>query len=164
MKTNVPSLGERQTAPRLTSAGKPPTGGWRYGIVLGVEPVVGPCDMLGAARQLPQPEAHESSPASKMSAAAEQPQVRIVPKQKVILIADDDAAIRESLAAVLRSEKYQVRLAENGRVAVREFLQGPPDLVLLDLNMPDTDGWRAFEVMARLAPYVPVAVITLHCG
>jgi CheY-like chemotaxis protein len=31
---------------------------------------------------------------------------------------------------------------------------------LLDLNMPDVDGWKAFEVMARLAPSVPVIVIT----
>lgn len=82
------------------------------------------------------------------------------PEQKVILVADDDAAIRESLAAVLQSEKYHVRLAENGRAAVREFLNGLPDLILLDLNMPDTDGWRAFEIMARLAPEVPVVVIT----
>lgn len=79
---------------------------------------------------------------------------------KTILVADDDAVLRESLAAVLRAEEFAVRLAENGRVAVREFLNGPPDLILLDLNMPDTDGWRAFEVMARLAPDVPVVVIT----
>ena len=81
-------------------------------------------------------------------------------QHKVILIADDDVAIRESLAAVLRSERFDVRLAENGRLAVRQFLDRPPDLILLDLNMPDTDGWRAFEIMARLAPYVPVIVIT----
>jgi len=79
---------------------------------------------------------------------------------KTILIADDDATLRESLAAVLKTEDYAVRLAENGRIAVRQFLDGPPDLILLDLNMPDTDGWRAFEVMARLAPDMPVVVIT----
>jgi len=77
-----------------------------------------------------------------------------------ILIADDDPSIRSSLAAVLRSENYEVRLAEDGRRAVQQFLEGPPDLILLDLKMPDTDGWKAFEVMARLAPSVPVIVIT----
>lgn len=87
-------------------------------------------------------------------------QSSIEQKQKVILVADDDAAIRESLAAVLRSEKFGVRLAENGRVAVQEFFNSPPDLVLLDLNMPEADGWHAFEIMARLAPSVPVIVIT----
>jgi len=81
-------------------------------------------------------------------------------KKKNILIADDDSTIRNSLAAVLQSDDYDVRLAENGRVAVRQFLQRQPDLILLDLNMPETDGWQAFEVMARLAPSVPVIVIT----
>lgn len=86
------------------------------------------------------------------------------PKQKTILIADDEINIRESLAVVLREENYTVRLAENGRVAVREFLDGPPALILLDLNMPDTDGWKAFDVIARLAPDVPVIVITARPG
>jgi DNA-binding response OmpR family regulator len=81
-------------------------------------------------------------------------------KKKSILIADDDPAIRHALGAVMQSENYDVRLAEDGRMAVRQFFEGPPDLILLDLNMPDTDGWQAFEVMARLAPYVPVIVIT----
>ena len=79
-------------------------------------------------------------------------------------IADDEINIRESLAAVLQEENYEVRLAENGRVAVREFLDGAPDLILLDLNMPDTDGWKAFDVIARLAPDVPVIVITARPG
>lgn len=86
------------------------------------------------------------------------------PARKSILIADDEINIRESLAAVLREENYTVRLAENGREAVREFLGGPPDLILLDLNMPDTDGWKAFDVIARLAPDMPVIVITARPG
>ena len=85
---------------------------------------------------------------------------RVSNERRTILIADDDDSLRESLAAVLRLENYEVRLAENGRIAVRQFLDGPPDLILLDLNMPDTNGWQAFEVMARLAPDVPVIVIT----
>ena len=84
--------------------------------------------------------------------------------KKTILIADDEINIRESLAVVLREENYTVRLAENGREAVREFLACPPDLILLDLNMPDTDGWKAFDVIARLAPDMPVIVITARPG
>ena len=95
-----------------------------------------------------------------MSTGPELARGRALPEPKTILIVDDDAAVRESLAAVLRSEKFDVWLAENGRLAVRQFLDGPPDLILLDLNMPDTDGWQAFEIMARLAPHVPVIVIT----
>ncbi len=84
--------------------------------------------------------------------------------RKTILIADDEINIRESLAVILREENYTVRLAENGREAVREFLAGSPDLILLDLNMPDTDGWKAFDVIARLAPDVPVIVVTARPG
>jgi CheY-like chemotaxis protein len=86
------------------------------------------------------------------------------PERKTILIVDDEVNIRESLATVLQEENYAVRLAENGRVAVREFLDGSPDLILLDLNMPDTDGWKAFDIIARLAPDVPVIVITARPG
>jgi DNA-binding response OmpR family regulator len=77
-----------------------------------------------------------------------------------ILVVDDDGSVRESLGAVLREEGYGVRLAESGRAGIRQLLEGPVDLVLLDLNMPDTNGWEAFEVMSRLAPQVPVIVIT----
>jgi two-component system response regulator MprA len=84
-------------------------------------------------------------------------------EKKTILIADDEINIRESLAAVLE-ENYSVRLAENGRAAVREFIEAKPDLILLDLNMPDTDGWKAFEVIARMAPDTPVIVITARHG
>ena len=86
-----------------------------------------------------------------------------LPEKKTILIADDEINTREALAAVLE-EKYSVRLAENGRAAVREFIEAKPDLILLDLNMPDIDGWMAFEVIARMAPDMPVIVITARPG
>lgn len=79
---------------------------------------------------------------------------------KSILVVDDDRTIRESLADVLKLEGYETRVAESGRVAVQQVLERAPDLILLDLNMPDTDGWQAFEIMARLVPSVPVVVIT----
>jgi DNA-binding response OmpR family regulator len=58
----------------------------------------------------------------------------------LILIVDDDQNLRDSLGEVLRAENYAVRLAEDGHEAVRQFLQGPPDLILLDLNLPDING------------------------
>lgn len=79
---------------------------------------------------------------------------------ELILIVDDDPNICDSLAQVLRAENYAVRLADDGDEAVRQFLQGPPDLVLLDLNMPNRNGWEAFQIMVQLYPYLPVIVIT----
>ena len=83
---------------------------------------------------------------------------------ELILVADDDLHLRESLGEVLRQENYAVRLACDGRDTVRQFLDGPPDLILLDVNMPDIDGWRAFQIIAQLYPFVPVIVITARPG
>ena len=77
-----------------------------------------------------------------------------------ILLADDDALVRGSLAAVLESEGYVVDEAETGIKAVMRAIEQPPDLVLLDLNMPHWDGWTAFSQLDRVTPLLPVIVIT----
>jgi DNA-binding NtrC family response regulator len=79
---------------------------------------------------------------------------------KRILLADDDASVRETLGRVLELEHYDVVLASSGREAVAKFQADPPDVVLLDLNMPDQNGWQAFDAMRRMAPRVPVVIIT----
>lgn len=82
------------------------------------------------------------------------------PRPKRVLIADDDAFVRASLAAVLRSEGFQVEEAEDGAQAVTLATRQAPDLVLLDLNMPRMDGWAAFTRLQCRRPLVPVIVIT----
>ena len=77
-----------------------------------------------------------------------------------ILIADDDALVRGSLAAVLESEGFVVDEAENGIKAVTRAIEHAPDLVLLDLNMPHWDGWTAFSQLDRVTPLLPIIVIT----
>jgi CheY-like chemotaxis protein len=77
-----------------------------------------------------------------------------------ILIADDDSVVRGSLAAVLESEGYVVDEARNGIEAVTQAIEHLPDLVLLDLNMPHSDGWTAFSQLDRVTPLLPVIVIT----
>ena len=77
-----------------------------------------------------------------------------------ILIADDDAFVRGSLAAVLESEGYLVNEARNGIEAVTQAIEHSPGLVLLDLNMPRWDGWTAFSQLDRVTPLLPVIVIT----
>jgi DNA-binding response OmpR family regulator len=80
--------------------------------------------------------------------------------KKRILLADDDSGVRQMVGRVLESEHYDVVTAGTGREAAAKFLTNLPDLVLLDLNMPDQDGWEAFDLMADRRPYVPVIVIT----
>jgi two-component system response regulator MprA len=79
---------------------------------------------------------------------------------KRILVADDDASVRETLGRVLELERYDVVLAGTGREAIAKLRSAVPDLVLLDLNMPDQNGWQAFAAMSSAAPGVPVFIIT----
>ncbi len=79
---------------------------------------------------------------------------------KRILLVDDDEAVRKMVGRVLESAGYQVLLAASGREAVAKFRNGQPHLVLLDLKMPDQDGWAAFEEVSQHDPLVPVIVIT----
>ncbi|MCX5599300.1 response regulator transcription factor [Streptomyces phaeochromogenes] len=76
-----------------------------------------------------------------------------------LLVVDDEPAIVDTVARFLRFVGYEVRTAATGREALalaREFL---PDLVLLDIMLPDSDG---FEVLSRLrADGLPVAVVFL---
>ncbi|MGO9585290.1 MAG: response regulator [Limisphaerales bacterium] len=77
-----------------------------------------------------------------------------------ILLADDDAGVREMLGRVLESEHYDVVPARTGRETAAKFIADVPNLVLLDLNLPDRDGWDAYDLMNQTHPFVPVIVIT----
>ncbi len=64
-----------------------------------------------------------------------------------LLIVDDEDNLRSMLAAALRHHGYEVTTASNGREALEQIPREHPDLVLLDVMMPDLDG---FEVLRRL--------------
>ena len=81
-------------------------------------------------------------------------------ERKRVLIVDDDALVRSSLASVLECEGYEVYGADDGRAAVHCAMEHTPDLVLLDLNMPHMDGWSAFAKLEQARPLIPVIVIT----
>ena len=80
----------------------------------------------------------------------------------VILVVDDDAAIRLLLAAFLRRQGYQLLQACNGREAIAEMRTGKADVVVLDLMMPEVSGWDLLRMRAAdpslLA--IPVIVVT----
>jgi CheY-like chemotaxis protein len=99
---------------------------------------------------------YANSPAPRTTAHA----TKISALHNHVLIADDDAVVRGSLAAVLQSEGYEVDEAGNGIEAVTHAIKHKPDLVLLDLNMPHADGWTAFSELDRITPLLPVIIIT----
>jgi DNA-binding response OmpR family regulator len=65
-----------------------------------------------------------------------------------ILIADDDADIRQLLSWVLAEEGHQVSVAKDGRSSIETMVMSPPDIVILDLMMPEMDGASVLKEMA----------------
>ena len=64
------------------------------------------------------------------------------------------------IAAVLEDEGYGVRLAVHGREALDRIAEHPPQLVLLDLQMPVMSGWELHEELRARHPGIPVVVMT----
>jgi DNA-binding NarL/FixJ family response regulator len=81
-----------------------------------------------------------------------------------ILIVDDHALLRSGLRALLTDNPSfeVVGEADNGRDAIRAVGQYGPNLVLMDLSMPDMNGMEAITEIKRRYPEVRVLVITLH--
>jgi len=70
---------------------------------------------------------------------------RTTSRRPQILLVDDDADVRTFSALVLRTAGCDVRLAEDGTRALEELASERPDVVVLDVQMPDLDGWTVLE-------------------
>jgi|SRR5215471_18462779 len=81
-----------------------------------------------------------------------------------ILVVEDDPSMRASVVALLQSEGFAVRSAENGRRALELLADAPPPrLILLDLMMPVMDGWEFLAERRRFgsAPAASTSVVLL---
>jgi DNA-binding response OmpR family regulator len=76
-----------------------------------------------------------------------------------VLVIDDDADIRGLVAELLQRAGLSVEQAEDGRSGLRALHRTPPDLVVLDVSMPDLDGWQTLERIRDLSQ-VPVLMLT----
>ncbi|MFO7632701.1 MAG: response regulator transcription factor [Caldilinea sp.] len=76
-----------------------------------------------------------------------------------ILVADDEQPILDTIGAYLRQESYQVVTAANGRDALFQFRYEQPDLVVLDVMMPEMDGWSVARAI-RKESNVPLIFLT----
>jgi CheY-like chemotaxis protein len=97
-----------------------------------------------------------STPQTLESAVNDQP----ASTAKKILLVDDDSAVRKILLRLLTEEGYRVLPAANGVEALEFAAVTRFDLVLLDLNMPQKNGWETFEQLTTDDPLLPVIVIT----
>jgi two-component system OmpR family response regulator len=77
-----------------------------------------------------------------------------------LLVVDDEATILELLSGSLRLAGFEVLTAASGAEAVRAAASGRPDLVLLDVMMPDGDGFEALRRMRSGGAEVPVIFLT----
>ena len=82
--------------------------------------------------------------------------------QKTILITEDDKDIREGVAYVLHLKNFLTLEAQNGREGVELALSKHPDLILLDLLMPEMDGMAMLKKIRQDAwgEHVPVIILT----
>jgi signal transduction histidine kinase len=85
-------------------------------------------------------------------------------KNDRILVVDDSPDNLFLVQTILEEEGYNISLAEDGRVALAQIEQSPPDLVLLDVMMPGIDG---YEVTQRIRqnkqlPFIPILLITAY--
>jgi two-component system KDP operon response regulator KdpE len=76
-----------------------------------------------------------------------------------VLVVDDEPEILRTLAITLRARRYDVALAASGREALTRAAEQPPDLVVLDLGLPDMDGVSVIESL-RSWTSVPILVLS----
>jgi CheY-like chemotaxis protein len=79
-----------------------------------------------------------------------------------VLVVDDDVAVRQLLRRMLEPEGYTVVEAENGRAALERLRDVSPSVVLLDLMMPEMDGFDFVAEFRRHEPWraIPIVVVT----
>lgn len=83
-----------------------------------------------------------------------------------VIIADDHPVVREGLAAIIKSQPDMklIDVAENGQIAVRLSSHYRPDVVLLDLRMPEMDGIEATRAIREKVPGAKVIVLSTYKG
>ena len=77
-----------------------------------------------------------------------------------ILVIDDEQGIRNLLDTLLSRKGYEVVLASNGQKGLELFRRARPDVVVLDLKMPQMDGLTVLQQVRQLNPTQPVIVLT----
>jgi len=83
---------------------------------------------------------------------------------KRILVVDDELPIQQLIVALLRDEGYDVRFAGSGRGALTALETEQPDLVLLDLMLPDGDGWEVLHTMQAQPRLQAIPVVVMSVG
>ena len=81
---------------------------------------------------------------------------------KKILVVDDEPEVRQLMEQFLTDKGFNVRVAENGRQGLAALESFTPDLVLLDMHMPELDGIETLKQLAGRSPATPVIMVTVN--
>ncbi len=81
--------------------------------------------------------------------------------QEKILIVDDELSILVPLKFLLEKNNYDVDLAQSGKDALDRIALSPPDLILLDIMLPDLDGYEIFQMIRENSDWDDIKVIYL---
>ncbi len=78
---------------------------------------------------------------------------------KKVLIVDDEPDTLELVRLIIESKGFKTLPASSGKEALNQ-LASKPDLVLLDIMMPDMDGWDVFRKIKEIDPKIPIVILT----
>jgi DNA-binding response OmpR family regulator len=81
-------------------------------------------------------------------------------RKRRILIVEDEEKVYEWLAETLDGEAFDAVWTRTAHESLRRSLDEPFDLVLLDLNISDMNGWKALDWFNKMHPFLPVVVLT----
>lgn len=114
------------------------------------------------SKDTPQPQ-RDTAPRQRRPAGQPSSCAPVAPRPALpglILVVDDDAAIRAAISEILEMEGYQVITAADGAAALRQIEQTPPALMLLDMRMPGLNGWDVASALQQRGTVVPTLVMT----
>jgi two-component system cell cycle response regulator DivK len=85
-------------------------------------------------------------------------------QKQCILVVDDSEDMRELLQRLLERAGYRVILAEDGQASLTQAILHHPDLVLMDLSLPDMDGWEAVGHLRKMGEFrsTPIIAVSAH--
>jgi DNA-binding response OmpR family regulator len=78
-----------------------------------------------------------------------------------VLVVDDDPEVVAAVGEALQDDGYRVETATDGAAALKSVLEAPPDLIVLDVRMPNLNGWEFCEIVRRQSHTRDVPVLFL---
>ena len=81
-----------------------------------------------------------------------------------ILVVDDSEDMRDLLQRLLERAGYRVVVAQDGQASLTQAKRHHPDLILMDLSLPDMDGWEAVAHLRKMREFgtIPILAVTAH--